>query len=125
MKDKRGLALFTSFFLFAFYVVIVMYVIISVLNLNTANNFVCGLVFEIIGFFILLTVITCNLFGKAIKTGYLIPIIMSTVVYTILLDALNFAGMLSLSNPIFTLLHLVLLFITLLIVMPMLVMGKR
>lgn len=125
MKSRKHLALFTSFLLFAFYVAIVLFILLKVLDCSACKNFVSGLIFEILGFVILLAVITCNLFGKPLKTGYLIPVIICTVVYTVLLDLLNFAGMLLLPVPLFILFHLILFFLALLIVMPMLVMGKR
>jgi len=114
-----------SCFLWVFYVAIIMYVFFAVLKIDTLDNFVSALVFEIIGFVALAYFVFCNMFSRPIKIGYLIPLIMTTVIYTIALDVINFACITSVSSVQFTLIHLILLFVYCLVSIPMYLMGRR
>lgn len=125
MNAKKGITLCTTFFLFIFYVAIIFYAFLEAFNFSIYSNFFSGALFELVGLIILLVVISCSLFGAPIRTGYIIPIILCTITYTVLLDSLNFIGIPTISGKVFILLHLILLFSYLLIVMPMLVVGKR
>lgn len=102
-----------------------MYVLLAVVHIDLVSNYICGLIFEIIGFLLLLAVLLSCLFGNSIKTGYLVPIVIYTAAYTVFLDLLNIVGITIVPPVFFVLLHLVLLFLYLMVVMPMLVMGKR
>jgi hypothetical protein len=108
-----------------FYVAIILYVFYAVLNINTLENCVSALVFEIIGFIALAYFILCNMFSKPIKVGYFVPLLMVTVIYTIVLDIVNIVCITSVSSAFFTLLHLVILFIYCLVSIPMYLMGRR
>ena len=81
--------------------------------------------FEIIGFLALAYFIFCNMFSNPIKVGYFVPLVMTTVIYTIVLDVINIACITSVSSVFFTLIHLVVLFVYCLVSIPMYLMGRR
>lgn len=114
-----------SSFLWVFYIAIILYVFFAVLNINTLENFVSALIFEIIGFLALAYFILRNMFSNPVKVGYLVSLVMTTVVYTIILDFINIACITTIGNLYFLLIHLVLLFVYCLISIPMYIMGKR
>ena len=118
---KKGL----SCFLWIFYVTIVLYVFFAVLNIDTLENCVSALIFEIIGFFALAYFICCNMFLRSVKVGYFVPLVMVTVIYTIVLDIVNIAYVASIRSVLFILIHLVVLFIYSLVSIPMYLMGRR
>lgn len=118
---KKGL----SCFLWIFYVAIVLYVFFAVLNIDTLENCVFALVFETIGFFALAYFIYCNMFLQPLKVGYFVPLVMVTVIYTIVLDVVNIAYVASISGVLFLLIHLVVLFVYSLVSIPMYLMGRR
>lgn len=82
-------------------------------------------VFGIIGFLALAYFIFCNMFSNPIKVGYFVPLVMTTVIYTIVLDVINIACITSVSSVFFTLIHLVVLFVYCLVSIPMYLMGRR
>ena len=114
-----------SCFLWVFYVTIILYVFFAVLNINTLENFVSALVFESVGFIALAYFIFCNLFSKPIKVGYFVPLVMVTVIYTIVLNIVNMACVAVMSSVFFTLIHFVLLFVYCVVSIPMYIMGRR
>jgi hypothetical protein len=114
-----------SGFLWVFYVAIILYVFFAVLNINTLENCASALIFEIIGFVILAYCIFYNMCTRPIKVGYFVPVVMTTVVYTIVLDVINIAFITSVSSVIFTLIHLIVLFAYCLVSIPMYLMGRR
>lgn len=81
--------------------------------------------FGIIGFLALAYFIFCNMFSNPIKVGYFVPLVMTTVIYTIVLDVINIACITSVSSVFFTLIHLVVLFVYCLVSIPMYLMGRR
>lgn len=81
--------------------------------------------FEIIGFLALAYFIFCNMFSNPVKVGYFVPLVMTTVIYTIVLDVINIACITSVSSVFFTLIHLVILFVYCLVSIPMYLMGRR
>lgn len=114
-----------SGFLLIFYIAIIFYVFFAVLNINTLINFVPALIFEMIGFLILAYFVLSNMFSNSIKVGFFIPLLVTTVVYTIVLDVINIACITSVGSVFFTLIHLVVLFVYCLVSIPMYLMGKR
>ena len=114
-----------SCFLWVFYVAIILYVFFAVLNINTLENFASALIFWIIGFLALAYFIFCNMFSNPIKVGYFVPLVMTTAVYTVILDVVNIACITTVGNVFFTLIHLVLLFVYCLVSIPMYLMGRR
>lgn len=81
--------------------------------------------FGIIGFLALAYFIFCNMFSNPVKVGYFVPLVMTTVIYTIVLDVINIACITSVSSVFFTLIHLVILFVYCLVSIPMYLMGRR
>lgn len=124
-EKTKSLICAMAAFLLLFYVVIMMYVFIGVLHINSFENFITGMFFEIIGFLVLMFVVFGSILSKSVKVGYMIPLVMVTVFYTVLLDLLNILGIAVMSFSIFTLLHLILLFGYCFVSIPMYIMGKR
>lgn len=124
MGKNRLTATLTTFII-AFYVVIIMYVFFAVLHIDTLENFISAMIFEIIGFCLLTYFVLGNILTKPIKTGYFVPLILTTVVYTIALDVVNLACVATMSNVFFVLVNLILLFIYCLVSIPMYIMGRR
>lgn len=122
---KKGLAGILFGFILIFYMSIIMYVLFAILKIDTLANFKSAMVFEIIGFLILTYFIMSNLLSKRIKTGFFVPLIIVTVVYTVILNVVNIACIIAMPHTIFLLVNLVLLFIYCLISMPMYIMGRR
>lgn len=118
---KKGL----SCFLWIFYVTIVLYVLFAVLNIDTLENYASALVFETIGFFALAYLIYSNIFLRSMKVGYLVPLVMVTVIYTIVLDIVNIVYIASISSVLFILIHLVVLFVYCFVSIPMYLMGRK
>ncbi len=117
MKTRR--LLFS--FILCFYIAIILHVFFAVLHISTLENFEAALVFEGIGFALWFYLI----FSAPIKTGFLVPIICITAVYTIALDVLSIVFVANLAPALFVTLNLVSLFIYCIIVFPMYAMGRR
>lgn len=111
--------------LLIFYFAIILYILIAVLNADTAKNFVCAVVFQSIGFILLVAIVMSKIVTGAIKIGFFAPLVMVTVVYQILLDVINIGGVLEMSSVMFVLLHLIVLFIYCVIAFPMIIMGAK
>jgi hypothetical protein len=122
---KKGVTVALTTFIIAFYVAIIMYVFFAVLHIHALANFISAMTFEIIGFCLLTYFVLGNILAKPIKTGYFVPLILVTVVYTIALDVINLACVATMSNVFFVLANLVLLFIYCLVSIPMYIMGRR
>jgi hypothetical protein len=114
-----------STFLWAFYMIIILYVMFGVIHINELDNFIAALLFEAIGFLALGAVILGSMFSTPLKIGYLVPLIMVTVIYTLLLDVVNIVFVGIVGSAGFVLIHLVLLFFYCLISIPMYLMGRR
>ena len=123
--QKKGLTIGLSAFAICFYIFIVMYVFFAILHVDTLANFEMGMAFEIIGFLLLTYFILGNIISKPIKTGFFVPLLMVTVLYTILLDVINIALITSMPHVFFVLVNFILLFIYSVISIPMYIMGKR
>lgn len=123
---KKGITnIIFSACLLVFYIGIIMYVFFAVIDITTSDNFGCAMIFEIIGFLLLAYFILGNLFSKPIKTGFFVPLILATVLYTIILDVINIALSMIMPQVFFILLNFVLLFIYCLVSIPMYIMGRR
>lgn len=112
-------------FLLCFYIAIIMYIFLGILHIDVLQNFVAGIIFEIIGFVLLAVIILNKFILKPIKTGYYIPIVVITIIYTIFLNLLNILAISIMESSVFILLHLILLFAYCLLSVPMYIMGKR
>lgn len=122
---RKGLTCVLSGFLLAFYIGIIMYVFFEILHIETLANFESAMAFEIIGFLLLTYFVMDNLISKRIKVGLFVPLVMVTVIYTVILDVINIVCIITMPHVFFVLLNFVLLFIYCLISMPMYIMGKR
>lgn len=125
MGNKKGLSLFFASLMLFFYFFIVMFAFFEVLQIDLFENFFTAIIFEIIGFAILSCLIFVKILGKQIKLGYFLPLVIVTVVYTILINLMNFVGITFVPNVLFTLIHLVVLFVYCLLSIPMFIMGLR
>ena len=122
---KKGLITAFSSFIICFYIAIVMYVFFAILHIDTLANFESAMVFEIIGFVLLTFFVLGNILSKPIKTGYFVPLIIVTVIYTVILDLINLSLITTMPHAFFVLTNFILLFIYCLISIPMYFMGKR
>ena len=123
--NKRGLTIFASLFITGFYYVIVLYLFFAVLKINALPNFGIAIMFEVVGFVILAYFVLQGVCLKTIKTGYYVPLVIATTIYTIMLNTINMAWITMIATRFFVLLHMVLLFVYCLIAVPMLIMGKK
>ncbi len=125
---NRGTKIALSLIPVALYIVIIEYVLFAIVGINDTENFVAAFIFELLGVILLIAVVLAMLglitgIGN-IKIGFLLPIILVTVFYTILLDVLNIFAAPAMSGTWFILLHLILLFIYLVVTIPLLIAGK-
>lgn len=120
----KTITILLSLIIFLFYCVIIGYILFQVVNLDEHKNFVCGIIFEGIGILMLLISVIFGIL-KRVKIGFLLPAIVCTVIYTIILNSLNFFAYAVMTSNVFFLAHMVVLFIYLFIIVPMLVMGKK
>ncbi len=125
VRMKKGPAGIFSACILIFYIGIIMYVFFAILHIETLANFESAMAFEIIGFLLLTYFVMGNLLSKSIKTGFFVPLVITTVVYTVILDIINIACITFMPHIFFVLLNFVLLFIYCLISMPMYIMGKK
>ena len=102
-----------------------MYVFFAILHIETLENFESAMAFEIIGFLLLIYFVMGNLLLKRIKVGFFVPLIMVTVIYTVILDVINIVFIITMPHIFFVLSNIVLLFIYFLISIPMYIMGRR
>lgn len=123
--SKKFLTFGLSSVIAALYVLIVLYVFFAVLPIESIANFDVGMFFEIIGFAILAWLIYGNILSKPIKTGYFVPLVIVTIIYTIVLDGLNFWMIMIMPNVFFVLAHLILLLLYCLVSIPMYIMGRK
>ena len=123
--QKKGLTVGLSTFAICFYIAIIMYVFFAILHIDTLVNFETGLAFEIIGFVLLTYFIIGNIVSKPIKTGFFVPLLMITIIYTVLLDIINIAFITSIPHVFFVLVHFVILFIYCVVSIPIYIMGRR
>lgn len=96
----------------------------AVLHVDILANFLSALVFEIIGFILLAYFVLGNILSKSIKTGFFVPLIMVTVIYTIALNIINLVLITLMPTTFFILTNFILLFIFCIISIPMYIMGK-
>lgn len=123
--QKKALTIGLSAFALGFYFLIVLYIFFAILHIDALKNFETALAFELVGFFLLLYFILGNIFFKPIKIGFYIPILITTVLYTVFLDLINIVLIASMPSVYFILIHLILLFIYCIISIPMYIMGRR
>ncbi len=123
--SKKGLTAGLAMFATCLYIVIIMYVFMMVLRIQNMENFETAIGFEIVGFALLAYFILGNIGSNRIKTGYFVPLLMVTVIYTILLDTINIAFVAKISNVMFVLIHFVVLLVYCIVSIPMYILGKR
>ena len=122
---KKGLTVTLVALLMAFYASIVLYAFFAVLHIEALANYGTSLTFEIIGFVLLVYFILGNIASRRITVGYFVPLIIVTVLYTIILNFINLSLVFSVSNVVFVLINLIVLFIYCLISVPMYFMGRK
>ena len=121
---KKGLSLFLTSFMLVFYFGVVVFILFSVVHIDTLTNFIYGMIFESLGFLLLVYFILGG-FIRHIKTGFFVPLILVTIAYVIILNVINITLIALLNDVLFVLLNIVLLFIYCLISIPMFIMGKK
>ncbi len=125
-EKKKTMAVMLAAIILVFYTVIIEYISFAVMNIAAYKNFVASMVFQSIGIVLLFIVILGSVAkGKNVKIGFLVPIVICTVIYVAIVNCINFIGVAVMSGTIFVLLHLILLFVYSVIVMPMYIIGKQ
>lgn len=124
MESKAGLKLVLTGLL------IVLYMAIAIVSLfvftDTSNdNFVVGLIFDIISFVFIFFFVYMNMFTEKMKIGFYIPTVMVTVVYALFLDVFNIFGIMNIGTSKFILSNLIIIFVYLIICIPMFIAGKK
>ena len=122
---KKGLTAVLSLFMIGFYIAIILYIIFAILHIDTLENFEAAMAFEIIGFVFLILVIMGNIVSENMKTGFFVPLLMTTITYTVILDVINIACIITMPHVLFMLVNFIILFIYCLISIPMLIMGRK
>lgn len=122
---NRGITAIFTIILLAFYITIILFTFFAVLHIDKVNNFATALVFEIIGFVLLVFFILVNIFGSKVKVGYLASLIGTTVFYTVILDVINLGLVRTMPHNLFFLVNLIVLFIYCLISVPIYIMGIK
>lgn len=124
MKESK-IKNFFIFFVIAFYIAIVLYAAYLVIHIDLLANYVTAMVYEAISF-VLLVFYAFNLgISKKINIGYGVPLILCTLVYLIVLDCIVFIGAGTISQVMFSLINLIVLFVYCVISIPMYIMGRR
>lgn len=121
---RKGLTVTLSLFMLCFYIGIIMYVMFRILHVDVLANFEAAMAFELIGFLLLTHFVLCGIWTGTIKTGYFVPLMMVTILYTVILDIINFWCVTEMKNVWFVLVHFVLLFVYCMISIPMYIMGR-
>lgn len=122
---NRGLTITLSAVAFVFYVATILYVSIGVIHVDVLDNYLSSMIYQTIGFIFLAYFIFCNIISKPIKTGYLVPLIMATVIYMVAVNVVNVALVASIPHIFFVLINRGLLLLYALISIPMYVMGRK
>lgn len=122
---RKGITSILSGCLLAFYIGIIMYVFFAILYIEMLANFESAMAFEIIEFLLFIYFVIGNLLFKRIKAGFFVPLVIVTVIYTVILDVINIVFIMTMPHVFFVLSNFVLLFIYCLISIPMYIMGKR
>lgn len=125
MGNKKTATFALSLFLLVFYMLIILYLFFGVLHINLLENCFAGMLFQCIGFLILCVLVLGQIVAKPVKTGYFAPIVMITVVYTLILDVLNCWAILLMPTALFFFVHLLLLFAYCVVTVPMYLMGRK
>lgn len=122
---KKGMTISLILLMFIFYCAIIMYVFFEVQNIDAVDNWIVSLIFEIIGFLFLGGYIIGHVVRGSIKTGYIVPLVFVTIIYTIILNVVNLICIFQVNNHMFVLMNLILLFVYLLISLPMYIIGRK
>lgn len=112
--------------LLVFLFIILSFVWYDVLDLKISSNFMIGMCFWIINCIILILIFPVKMMSaRKIEIGFYVPIIMVTIIYTLLLWGLIAFTLTTVEKTFFVLMNLLLLFLYLLIVIPMIINGTN
>ena len=123
--SKKGITAVLSTLILGLYIVIIAHVFFSVLHVDVLANFGSAMLFEVIGFLLLLFFVIGNIISKSIGVGFFVPLVLATAAYTIALNVVNMACITIMAHSMFVLIHLIILFVYCLISIPMYIMSKR
>ena len=98
---------------------------LTIFNIDETDNFGTAIIFEIIGIVLIAFFILGGILSESISTGYLVPLIMVTVIYALVLDVINIVMAGTMSNNFFVLINLIVMFVYCMISIPMYVMGRK
>lgn len=122
---KREITIALSAIIFVFYVSTILYVSIGVMHVDMLVNYFSSIIYQVIGFVFLAYFIFCNIVSRSMKTGYLVPLIIATVLYTVAVNIVNVALVASIPHVFFVLINRGLLILYALVSIPMYVMGRK
>lgn len=122
---NKNIRVYLSLFLVAFYFVIVFYFLFAVANIDILENFMAGMVFEAFGAISLVFSVLYGCFGKGQKFGFIVGIIFTSLIYSIVLDIVNTTVIFNVSKTTFVFINLVVLFIYLCIILPIYMMANK
>ena len=122
--SKRVSAFIFSYLILAFYIGIIMFALFCVAQAWRFVNCPSAVAFQAIGFIILALVLYCVAGGR-MKIGYAVPLVLTTVIYTAVLDVICFVLLASAPVLLYILFNLILLLVYFLISVPMLVVGRK
>ncbi len=123
--EKKKIATALTGVLLLFYMGIISFVFVAILDAFDRDNGIAAMIFEIIGFLFLAVFVLKNIVDRTVKYGYFVPLITVTVIYTVILDYINMVLIDKISNKYFILINLVVLFLYCLVSVPMYLMGRK
>lgn len=123
--EKRSLAVVLSAVALCIYIALIMYLFFVVVHVDLVSNFITAIIFQMFGFIVLAYFIIGGILIKPLKIGYFVPLLMVTVVYSIVLDVLSLALVANMPRFLFFFINLFLLFIYSVVAIPMYIMGRK
>lgn len=123
--EKKKLTTIMALSFVGLYMVLILYALFVLLHFEILANFATALIFEAVGFILILYFVLTNIINKPLKTGYFVPLIILTAIYTLVLDAINFKYAINMRHELFIFINLIWLFLYCLISIPMYLMGRK
>lgn len=121
---RKIFALVMGCFILIGYVATIMYVFFAINHIDTLENYIPAMVFEIVGFVFLFGVIL-GMIAKPLKIGYAAPLILLTIVYTVVLDVANIYFITQMEQVYFVIMNAIILLVYCGIFTPLFIMGMK
>lgn len=124
-KAVSPMAIAVTLLMYAFYVAIMLYIMLGMRGIRSYDNFAPAALFEGIGFVIGAFVMFARTFSAKLDIGYYIPVIGVTLIYTVALHVLCVIALGFFSQTFFVLINALLLFAWCAVCLPMVLMGGK